>query len=143
MDRYQVADSPHGPWIELEVTNNPNFALQKAVASFDWKVVWVAKMVPIRGSDILPPQEVLWGEMLERISILNGSDVAEELREILDDTAFQHVEVALTGHLLDREVEVLVPSIKHAYGRLQTVRATDFTGLPARKPSLKELLDEG
>ena len=139
MDRYQVADSPNGPWLELEVTNNPRYALDKARACFGWPVVWVAKMRPIRGRDLLPSQEVMFGEMAEIISDRFGSGMTDQLQQVLNDLAYEHIEVALTGHLLDEEVDVLVPDIKKPYGRDQTIRANDFL---RQKPKLKELLNE-
>ena len=44
MERYQVADNPDGPWLELTVCDTPQKALTRARGAFDWKVVWVAKM---------------------------------------------------------------------------------------------------
>lgn len=145
MDRYQVANSPNGPWMEMVVANSPARALDNAQAMFDWSVVWVAKMKPIRGEDILPPQEVFFGELEERISILYGSAMADSLHGVLTGRAYHLIEMALSGHLLDEEVDLLVPDIKHPYGRDQAVRPNDFKSPgpddgPQRKPSLKELL---
>lgn len=141
MDRYQVASTPNGPWVELQVTNNPRHALEVARASFDWSVVWVAKMKPLRGADVLPPPEAFWGEMEERISILYGAGMVEELAGVMNSEGYRLIEVALTGHFLDMEVEALVPDMKHPYGASQSVRANDFIGEEKRKPSLKELLE--
>ena len=141
MDRYQVANSPRGPWLELQVTNNPAQALAYARASFNWTVVWVARMRPIRGSDVLPTPQVMFGEMEEMISEGFGSDMADLLHDVLNAKAYEHIETALTGHLLDEEVDVLVPAIKKPYGKDQAVRAIDFIEEdPKHRPSLKELL---
>jgi hypothetical protein len=142
MDRYQIAESPNGPWLELQVTNNPVHALAYARASFaDWRVVWIARMRPIRGSDLLPTPEVMFGEMEEMISDRYGSAMADLLHDALNAEAYRHIETALTGHLLDEEVDVLVPAIKKSYIKDQAVRPTDFIKEDSkRRPSLEELL---
>ncbi len=145
MDRYQVSGSENGPWLELTVTSNPVQALARGRASFDWPIVWVAKMRLIRGVDILPPQEVLFGDLEELVSVRHGSAMADALHQSLNTKAYRRIEAVLTGHLLDEGVTVLVPDIKHRYGKDQAVRPSDFltpAEAPAKKKiSLKDLLD--
>jgi len=146
MDRYQVSESANGPWIELVVTNNPAQALAKARASFDWPIIWVAKMRPIMGVDLLPPSEVFWADTMERMAILYGNTTVDELEPLMSEQTFEYLSTALTGALLDAEVEILAPDVKRAYGADQAVKATDFLEdgpeiqKLKRKPSLKELL---
>lgn len=140
MDRYQVAASPNGPWLELEITNNPAFALQKARASLGWTVVWVAKMRPLRGEDLMPDPEMMFAEMMERMAEKHGSQVVDQLTDEIGSTFYDiHGKLSheLTGCLLDAESEVMVPAIKKPYGKDQNVRPTDF--LPP-KPKLEDML---
>lgn len=146
MDRYQVSGSENGPWFELTVTNNPVQALARGRASFEWPVVWVAKMRLIRGGDILPSKEVLFGDLEEFVSVKHGSAMADALHQSLNAKAYRRIEAVLTGHLVEEGVTVLVPDIKHRYGKDQAVRPHDFSVFaepPAKKKiSLKDLLDE-
>lgn len=140
MDRYQVSEGPNGPWLELEITNVPQAALTKARASFGWKVVWVAKMRPLKGEDLMPDPEMFFAEMMERMADKHGGQVVDQLTDEIGSTIYDiHHTLShqLTGCLLDAESEVMVPAIKKPYGRDQSVRATDF--LPP-KPKLGDLL---
>ena len=139
MDRYQVAESEHGPWMELVVTNNPRQALAKARASFGWKTVFVALMRPIRGVDLLPSPAVFWSDVSELVAVRYGSSVIDELETSMSMDSFDDVEVALTGMLLDCGVEILVPDKIRWYGPDQEVRAIDFVKDEAglRRPRVK------
>jgi len=127
MDRYMVSDSPNGPWMEFSITNMPHAALTQARAKMSWSVVWVAKMRPIMGEDLMPSAELMRGEIMERLATQHGGQVVTQLEEDIQmETLYIDICDAATGHLLDVETEVMVPEIKKAYGRDQSVRATDF-----------------
>lgn len=138
MDRFMISDSETGPWLELQITNNPAHALQLGRGSFNWPVVWVAKMRPIRGEDLMPSEEVFQGEIMERIADHHGGQAADQLN---DEAVFEVMWIeacdAITGHLLDVECDVWVPEIKKPYGKDQGVRVTDFL---KPKPKLEEML---
>lgn len=140
MDRYQVAESDKGPWLELVVTNNPRQALAKARASFGWKTVYVALMRPMRGKDLLPTPEVFWSDVSELVALRYGSTVIDELETSMSMDTLDEVEVALTGMLLDCGVDILVPDIIRWYGPDKEVKATDFLRNRAHKPTLEELM---
>ena len=150
MDRFQIAETENGPWLEFVVTNNPAQALAVGQARMDWPVIWGAKMRPVTGEDILPPQELLFGDFEERAAILYGSAFADDLHKVLNTLAWDRLASLLSGHLLDVEVDLMVPDIKRPYRRLQAVRPTDFIrdeegNLPRlaktkSKPSLKDLM---
>jgi hypothetical protein len=141
MDRYQVAEKENGPWLELVMTNNPHQALAKARSCFGWPTIWVAKMKILRGRDVLPPPEIFWADIMERASVLYGTEVADELSGKLNEVAFRQIEMVLTGHFLDLNVDILIPDIKHPYGKDQAVKAIHFLEPTSRKPSLKDLMD--
>ena len=129
MDRYQVAEIEHGPWMELVVTNTPRQALAKARASFGWKTVFVALMRPIRGVDLLPSPAVFWSDVSELVAVRYGSAVIDELETSMAMDSFDDIEMALTGMLptlMDCGVEILVPDKIRWYGPDQEIRATDF-----------------
>ena len=138
MDRYMVSDSPNGPWLEFAVTNMPHHALQTARGKMDWPVVWVAKMRPITGSDLLPPAEVIQGDIMEKLATTQGTQVVTQLEDEINlSQLYDDLCNAATGHLLDIETDIMVPDIKKPYGSDQNVRHADF--LPP-KPRLEDLL---
>lgn len=138
MDRYMVSDKASGPWLEFVVTNVPQHALQVARAKMGWNVVWVAKMRPIHGMDVLGSPEVMWGDIMERLTVQHGSSLATQFAEDADMAElYKHVCDAVTGHLLDVESEMMVPDIKKPYGRDQEVRMADFL---KPKPKLEDLM---
>lgn len=138
MQRYQVSNSPDGPWLELIETGNPAHALEKARAVMDWKVVWVARMRPLWGSDLLPSAEVLHGEVIERIMTRHGSQIADQLNTEVDwERLYVYLSDTATNHLIDVESECMVPDIKKPYGRDQAVRPNDFD---QAKPKLADLM---
>jgi hypothetical protein len=139
MDRYQIAETSNGPWLELVVTNNPAHALQKARASFpDWNFIYVAKMRPIEGKDLLPEPEILIGELTERAITKYGSTTASQLMDEIDIYAM-HSELcrAATGSLLDAETDILVPATIKRYGKNEQASAMDFM---KAKPRLEDLM---
>jgi hypothetical protein len=142
MDRYQIAEKPEGPWLELAATSDPVRALAFARASFDWKVVWVAKMRLIEGADILPEREQFWADIKERLAILYGSVLIDELEVMFTTMPFEIMEVALDTSLDAYDIDVLIPEIKRPYGKDQNVRPADFKEAitPKKKPSLRELM---
>ena len=126
MDRYQVAEKETGPWMELVVTNNPRQALAKARASFGWKTVFVALMRPIRGKDLLPSPQIFWSDVAETVATRFGSQAVDELETLIHYDSYDDVEIALTGILLDAEIDIQVPDIIRWYSKVQEVRPTDF-----------------
>jgi hypothetical protein len=143
VDRYQVATSPDGPWLELTVTDKPEQALIRAKASFDWPVVWVAKMRPVDALDVLPPQEQFFAEARERLAVLHGSAVCDQFEVLFRNNEFVPMVDAMND-AIRRLPEVLVPEIKQPYTRDQMVRPNDFNPNPDRviRPSLAELSGE-
>lgn len=138
MDRYMVSDSASGPWLEFVETNNPQHALTTARAKMGWKLIWVAKMRPMDGIDVLGSPEMLWADIMERLTIQHGGSLAAQFAEDADmATLYKHACDAVTGHLLDVESELMVPAIKKPYGADQNVRATDFMN---QKPKLEDLI---
>ena len=119
MDRYQIAEHPNGPWLELQVTNNPNHALQLARASFpDWDYVYVAKMRPVTGQDILPSEEILHGDIMEGVITKHGSQMADQLHDEIDmSRLWKDLCNATTGHLLDVESGAMVAGQIKRYGK--------------------------
>lgn len=138
MDRYMVSDNANGPWLEFVVTNNPAQALQTARAKMGWSIVWVAKMRPLHGIDVLGPPEMLWADIMERLTVQHGGSLATQFAEDADMAElYKHACDAVTGHLLDVESELMVPDIKKPYGADQGVRALDFV---KPKPKLEDLM---
>lgn len=148
MERYQVADSSNGPWLELIETDNPSaeLALSKARASFPgWNPVWVAKMRDIEGKDILPSREIFWADIKERLAIEYGNQLVDEMEIVFNTMPFEALEHAISMSIGYCGVDIQVPEIKKPYYGGQIVRRDDFTSNPEEKvkvPSLKELLDE-
>lgn len=139
MDRYQIAETENGPWLEMVVTNNPSHALQHARGAFpEWEFIWVAKMRPIKGEDLLPSPEVMFGDMMEQVAQTLGNQVVDQLTDdLLPAYIGKRLVSELTGCLLDAETDVMVPDIKKRYGRDQFVTMADFV---RGKPRLEDLL---
>lgn len=130
-DKYMVSNSASGPWLELIATNNPQTALDNARAKMDWKVIWVAKMRPLKGEDIMPEPEMLWGEIMERLVTKHGSTAANSFAEdAKKDKLCKELIDAATKHMRDVESTAMVPAIKRPYGANQNVRKPDFTTIP-------------
>lgn len=139
MDRYQIAERPNGPWLELQVTNNPLHAAQQAWASFpDWDHIYIAKMRPIEGKDLMPEPEMLLGDIAERLITKYGSSVVSILTDEMDIYDL-HRELckAATGSLLDADVDVMVPDIVKRYSKHEQPSLADFV---KPKPKLEDLL---
>ena len=138
MDRYMVSDNANGPWLEFTVTNLPQRALEVARSKMDWKIVWVAKMRPIMGIDVLGSPEVVWGDIMERLTVQFGGSLASQFAEDADMAEiYKHACDAVTGYLLDVESELMVPDIKKPYGVGQNTKMTDFM---KTKPDLDGLI---
>lgn len=132
--KWAVSGSPNGPWLGLSDAEHPQQVLDKARASFDWPVIWVAKMRPLDGSDIVPSPQVLWGDVEEWVVEHFGSSVAEELAGEFDLTDVHTLmEDAVTDYLVQKRIPVWVPSIKQPYSQHQNVRGDHFRKV---KPSL-------
>lgn len=142
MDRYQVAEKETGPWLEMVVTNRPEQALAKARASFNWDTVWVAKMRPIMGEDLLPTPEVFWADVVEEMATKYGSTVADEVSMIANANTYEYVALALTGALLDAEVEILVPMKTWRYKKDEAVKAIHFMGADEAVTRMQERVEE-
>jgi len=154
MDKFQIADKPSGPWLELDEYKTPQQALDSGRASFQWPVVWVAKMRHVDASDVMPPIEQFMGEVSERLATLHGGTVAEQVTEhlnknstVLVDLVWEAVDMILG---LD-DSRVFVPAKKKSYSRDMQVRPMDFglmvhydladdSDLQGSKPSLKDLI---
>jgi len=136
MDRYQVSDRASGPWLEFVTTDRPQVALDTARNKMGWNIIWVAKMRPLRGNDVLPEAAVFWGETMERLSVLFGNNLASQFAESVDQMDIHHrLAETVTRLLEDNHSDVWVPGIKKAYGLDQNVKPGDFD-----KVSFKDLV---
>jgi hypothetical protein len=109
---------------------------------FDWPVIWLAKMRPLKGSDLLSSQQMFVGETLERVHDIFGREAAAALEEsgTLVKLHAQLVEAA-DETFNDMRDRPLVPDVKRPYGKnARGARADDFVNEAPSKPSLRSMI---
>jgi hypothetical protein len=88
---------------------------------------WIAKMRPMTGADLLPSPEQMWADMQERISLIYGSGVVDQLADFLSPERGNAL--AVLGHALSERSgieEVMIPDMARSYTADQNVRPNDF-----------------
>jgi hypothetical protein len=125
MDRFEISDKPNGPWLALYEYQTPQQALEAGKASFQWPVVYVAKMRKIDPSDVMRRSFIM--DMTEDLTLRHGNALAEDImNRLLSSTdqiinsVWDAIEKALEGD------PIWVADMIHKYDKDQNVRPADF-----------------
>ena len=121
--KFMIANSRKGPWLDLGEYDTSHKAFDAAKAQFtwghgEWTHIYIARMRQMEAPDILPPQQIFWSDLRERIVEQHGHDVLMILEESgLFDS--QEIWIALDDaileHLTNMETQLWVPEVIDCY----------------------------